>query len=42
MESKFEQYDSVKRDFQQFFGQDELTSILDRKADLELLRRIKD
>ena len=36
----FEQYDKVAKSFQQFFSVEELGSLLDRKADLELIRRI--
>lgn len=42
MEAKYKEYQRVADGFSQFFGQDELGSILDRKADLELIRRIQD
>ena len=42
MEAKYREYQRVADGFKQFFGQDELCSILDRKADLELIRRIQD
>lgn len=32
----------VANGFKQFFGQDDLGSILDRKADLELIRRLQE
>ena len=38
--TKFKHYDNVAKSFQQFFNQDELGSLIDRKADLELITRI--
>ena len=38
--NRFEQYDRVTNNFKQFFDQSDLGELLDRKADLELIRRI--
>ena len=36
------QYEEVVRAFSQFFNQEEIGAIIDRKADLELVSRIQD
>ena len=40
VQNRFEQYDRVTKNFKQFFDQSDLGALLDRKADLELIRRI--
>lgn len=35
-----EQYQQLVKSFQQFFDVDDIASLFDRKADLELLRRV--
>ena len=37
---KLYRYDKVAKAFGKFFGQEELQTILDRKADLELINRL--
>jgi len=34
------EYENVAKSFKQFFGQEELGALIDRKADLELFRRL--
>ena len=41
IDEKLENYDKVAKDFQQFFNQREICELFDRKADLELIRRIQ-
>jgi hypothetical protein len=36
------QYDEVKRKFEEFFNAEELAALIDRKADLELINRLQD
>ena len=38
---KMEQYDTVAKSFEAFFNSEELGQIIDRKADLELIRRLQ-
>ena len=40
LEERLQHYEDVRNQFEQFFNQDELGSIIDRKADLELVRRV--
>ena len=40
MKKRFREYDKVYKNFKQFFDQGDLGALLDRKADVELLRRI--
>ena len=40
MENKFTKYEKVMTSFGKFFDQDELSSILDRKADVDLVNNI--
>ena len=35
--SKFAQYEAVRNDFKKFFGQDELSFIIDSKADVKMI-----
>jgi hypothetical protein len=39
---KLKDYESVANQFKEFFNQEELGALLDRKADLELVCRIQD
>ena len=39
---KLKEYEHVTRSFSSFFGQDDLASLLDRKADIELISRLQD
>ena len=41
LEERLSQYEDVRTQFEQFFNQDELGSLIDRKADLELVRRVQ-
>ena len=41
VEMKLLEYDKVAKSFRQFFDQDEIATLLDRKADIELIRRIQ-
>ena len=40
VEQKLHRYEAVATSFEQFFNQEELGSLMDRKADLELVRRV--
>lgn len=40
IDEHFARYEKITSSFQQFFNQDELSTLIDRKADLELVRRI--
>ena len=42
LETRFKHYESVSKQFSQFFDQAELGSLIDRKADLELISRIQE
>jgi hypothetical protein len=42
MAAKLEQYEKVRTSFEPFFDAEDLGSLLDRKADLELIRRIQE
>lgn len=42
IDDKLKQYEQVTKSFSQFFGQDDLSSLLDRKADIELISRLQD
>lgn len=39
---KLQEYEQVAKSFSQFFSQDDIGALIDRKADLELVRRIQD
>ena len=39
---KLHQYDEVQRKFQTFFNAEELSAVIDRKADIELINRLHD
>jgi hypothetical protein len=40
--NRMHKYEKVAEGFAQFFNQEEIGAIIDRKADLELVRRIQD
>ena len=40
--TKLEKYDMVTKRFQQFFDQEDLGALIDRKADIEIVRRMND
>ena len=42
IDEKFEKYQKVANNFEAFFDQEELGSIIDRKADIELIKRLQD
>ena len=42
LEDKFKKYEKIAKSFEEFFNQEELGSIIDRKADLELIKRLQD
>ena len=42
MEAKLQKYSAIALSFEQFFNQEELGSLLDRKADIELIRRLQE
>ena len=40
LQKKLDQYDKVTANFKQFFDQDDLGALIDRKADIELFKRV--
>lgn len=40
--NKLRLYENVSKNFSQFFSQDDLGSLIDRKADIELITRMKE
>ena len=40
--NKLQQYENVARQYQEFFNQEELGALFDRKADLELVCRLQE
>mgnify|MGYP000995655301 CR=1 FL=1 len=40
--SRFRKYDNLCKTFEQFFDREELSSLIDRKADIELIKRLQD
>ena len=40
--SKLDSYEQVVKSFSKFFDTDELAAVLERKADMELVRRLQD
>lgn len=40
--SKLKMYEHVTKNFQQFFDQEDLGALIDRKADIEIVRRMND
>lgn len=40
LETKLKNYERVAKQFSQFFDEDELGQIIDRKADVELINRL--
>ena len=42
IDAKFEKYKDVANRFEAFFDQEELGSVIDRKADIELIKRLQD
>lgn len=42
VEQKLKEYEKVAKSFEQFFTQEELGALIDRKADMEIVRRLHD
>jgi len=40
MKTKFARYEAVRNEFAKFFGQDELSYIIDNKADLKMVENL--
>ena len=42
LKTKFQRYEKIRLEFHKFFDQDELSSIIDNKADIKMIDRVMD